>query len=186
MRIGPLLALLAALVAAGAPRAQGDDLAAARAALRSGDTVGAAVAVNRHLAQNPKDPRGRFLKGVILTEQGRTNEAFETFFVLTQDHPEYAEPYNNLAVIYAGRGEYARARELLETAIRVNPQYATAYENLGDVYARLASQAYEKAAKIDTANRAAHAKLALARDLTSYSPKPRPADAASAPPPRRN
>ena len=186
MRVAPILALLAALVASSATLAQGDDLVAARAALRSGDTVGAAVAVNRYLASNPKDPRGRFLKGVILAEQGRTNEAFETFFVLTQDHPEYAEPYNNLAVIYAGRGEYARARELLETAIRVNPQYATAHENLGDVYARLANQAYEKAAKLDAANRGTHVKLGLSRDLMNYSPKPRPADAASAPPPRRN
>jgi Flp pilus assembly protein TadD len=123
---------------------------------------------------------------VILTEQGRSHEAFDVFFVLTQDHPEFAEPYNNLAVIYAARGEYERARELLESAIRVNPEYATAYENLGDVYARLASQAYEKAAKLDVANRGAHVKLALARDLMNYAPKPRPADAASAPPPRRN
>ncbi len=186
MRIGPILALLAAMVAFSAPLAQVDELAAARAALRSGDTVAAAVAVDRHLARNPKDPRGRFFKGVILTEQGRASEAFDVFFGLTQDHPEFAEPYNNLAVIYAARGEYERARELLESAIRVNPGYATAHENLGDVYARLASQAYEKAAKLDADNRGAHVKLALARDLMNVSPKPRPADAASAPPPQRN
>ncbi len=186
MRIAPILALLVGMVASSATLAQVDELAAARAALRGGDTVAAEVAVDRHLARNPKDPRGRFLKGVILTEQGRASEAFDVFFVLTQDHPEFAEPYNNLAVIHAARGEYARARELLESAIRVNPEYATAYENLGDIHARLASQAYEKAAKLDAANRAAHVKLGLARDLTNVSPKPRPADAASAPPPRRN
>ena len=186
MRIAPIFALLAAMVASNATLAQVDGLAAARAALRSGDTVAAAAAVERHLALNPKDPRGRFLKGVILTEQNRSSEAFDVFFVLTQDHPEFAEPYNNLAVIYAARGQYERARELLESALRVNPEYATAYENLGDVYARLASQAYEKAAKLDAANRGAHVKLALARDLMNYSPQPRPADAASALPPRRN
>jgi Flp pilus assembly protein TadD len=186
MRIAVFSALVAAIVACAAALAQGDALAAARAALRGGDAAGAAAAVDRHLAQNPKDPRGRFLKGVILAEQGRTTEALDVFFALTQDHPEYAEPYNNLAVIYAARGEYARARELLEAAIRANPDYATAYENLGDLYARLASQAYETAAKLDTANRGASAKLALARDLMNYSPKPRAADAASAPPPRRN
>ncbi len=186
MRIAPILALLAGMVAASATLAQVDDLAAARAALRRGDTVAAAAAVNGYLAINPKDPRGRFLKGVVLTEQGRATEAFEVFFVLTQDYPEFAEPYNNLAVIYAARGEYERARELLESAIRVNPEYATAHENLGDLYARLASRAYEKAAKLDAANRGAHVKLGLARDLMNYSPKPRPADAASAPPPPRN
>ncbi|MGH8681737.1 MAG: tetratricopeptide repeat protein [Burkholderiales bacterium] len=186
MRIAPLLALLAGMVASSAPLAQVDELAVVRAALRSGDTVAAEVAVDRHLALNPKDPRGRFLKGVILAEQGRSDEARDAFFALTQDHPEFAEPYNNLAVLYAARGEYERARAMLESAIRVNPEYATAYENLGDVYARLASQAYEKAAKLDAANRGAHAKLALARDLLNFAPQPRPADAASAPPPRRN
>jgi Flp pilus assembly protein TadD len=187
MRVAPLLALLAGLVASGAPFAQGaDPLAGARAALRGGDPAAAAAAVDRHLAANPKDPRGRFLKGVILADQGRTNEAFDVFFALTQDHPEFAEPYNNLAVIYAARGAYERARELLETAVRVNPEYATAHENLGDVYARLANQAYEKAAKLDVANRGARAKLGLARDLMNTSPHPRPADAALAPPPRRN
>lgn len=186
MRIAPVLAFLAGMVASSAPLAQLDELAAARAALRSGDTVAATAAVDRHLALHPKDPRGRFLKGVIFAEQGRGDEALDLFLALTQDHPEFAEPYNNLAVIYAGRGEYARAKEMLESAIRVNPDYATAYENLGDLHARLASQAYEKAAKLDAANRGAHAKLALARDLMNFSPQPRPADAASAPPPRRN
>src|SRR3990172_1346880 len=151
-----------------------------------GRRIAAGAAVDRHLAQNPKDPRGRFLKGVILAEQGRASEAFDVFFGLTQDHPEFAEPYNNLAVIYAARGEYERARDMLQSAIRVKPDYATAYENLGDVYARLASQAYEKAAKLDSANRGVHVKLALSRDLMNVSPKPRAADAASAPPPRRN
>lgn len=187
MRIAPIFALLAGMLACGAPLAQGaDPLAAARAALRGGDSVAAAAAVERHLALNPQDPRGRFLKGVILADQGRTDEAFGLFLALTQDHPEFAEPYNNLAVIHAARGEYQRARELLETAIRVNPDYATAHENLGDLYARLANQAYANAAKLDVANRAARAKLGLARDLMNYSPQPRPADAALAPPPRRN
>jgi tetratricopeptide (TPR) repeat protein len=185
MRIAPIFALLAALAAGAAALGQTDELAAARAALRGGDTVGAALAVERHLALNPKDPRGRFLKGVILAEQGRSDEAFEVFLALTQDHPQLAEPYNNLAVIYAARGEYQRAREMLESAIRVNPEYATAYENLGDVHARLASQAYEKAAKLDAANRAARDKLALARDLVGIAAKPRPA-AAAANSPRQN
>lgn len=186
MRIAPLLAFLAAMAAGPAALAQADDLAAARAALRDGDTVGASVAINRHLALHPKDPKGRFFRGVVLAEQGRSNEAFDVFFALTQEHPEFAEPYNNLAVIYAARGEYERAREMLEAAIRANPDYATAYENLGDLHARLASRAYEKAAKLDAANRSAQAKLALARDLMNYSPRPRPADAASAAPTRRN
>ena len=178
MRIAHLLAILLLTLACVRAHAQADDLAAARTAVRAGDLAGAAAAVNRHLALKPNDERGRFLKGVILSEQGRTGEAFEVFFTLTQDHPELAEPYNNIAVIYASRGEYERAREALEAAIRANPDYARAYENLGDVHARLAARAYEKALQLDAANRTARAKLALARELpdaTSRRPPRRPA-----------
>jgi tetratricopeptide (TPR) repeat protein len=183
MRVAPVLALLVLSGALRAAPAQVDGLAAARAALRSGDLAAAAAAVDRHLADKPADERGRFLKGVILSEQGRTNEAFDVFFALTQDHPELAEPYNNIAVIYASRGEYDRARDALESAIRANPDYAVAYENLGDVHARLAVRAYEKSLSLDASNRTVRAKLALARELPAATPK-RPAAAPSPSPPR--
>ena len=121
--------------------------------------------VNRFLSSNPRDAKARFLKGVILTEQGKTKEAIEIFTKLTQDRPELPEPYNNLAVIYASQGQYEKARVALEQSIRTHPSYATAYENLGDVYAKLASQAYDKALQIDSSNTAAKNKLALVRDL---------------------
>ena len=121
--------------------------------------------VNRFLSGNPRDAKARFLKGVILTEQGKTKDAIEIFTKLTQDRPELPEPYNNLAVIYASQGQYEKARVALEQSIRTHPSYATAYENLGDVYAKLASQAYDKALQIDSSNTAAKNKLALVRDL---------------------
>lgn len=179
MRIAPIFPLIAAALIFGSCSVRADELAAARAALRDGDTVAAAVAVERFLAERPSDARGRFLRGVILNEQGRTSEAFDVFFVLTQDHPELPEPYNNLAVLYAARGEYERARAALEMAIRADPDYATAYENLGDVHARLAMRAYEQAARIEADSRSARAKLALARDLANYAPH-RAAGAAAA------
>ena len=174
MRPAPIVAaLLAALaIAVGAPvGAQLDDLREARAALRAGNPAGALAAVDKHLAAKPQDADGRFLRGVILTELARPDEAFQVFLVLTQDFPELPEPYNNLAVPYAARGEYERARASLEMAIRAKPDYATAYENLGDVYARLSSQAYEKAAQLDARNRNAAAKLALARELVGFAPQ---------------
>ena len=60
--------------------------------------------------------------------------------VLNEEAPRVAA-LADLAVLYAGRGEYEKARESLEMAIRTHPSYATAHENLGDVYAKLASQA---------------------------------------------
>jgi len=174
MRPAPIIAalLVALAFAVGAPvDAQLDDLREARAALRTGDAAGALAAVDKHLAAKPQDADGRFLRGVILTELARPDEAFQVFVVLTQDFPELPEPYNNVAVIYAARGEYERARANLEMAIRAKPYYATAYENLGDIYARLSSQAYEKAVQFDARNRNAAAKLALARELVGFAPQ---------------
>jgi len=151
-----------------------DELQEASKLLKAGQHKQALERVNKALAAKPGDPQARFLKGVILTEQGASKEAIEVFTKLTQDYPELPEPYNNLAVIYASQGQYDKARAALEQSIRTHPSYATAYENLGDVYAKLASQAYDKALQIDSSNTAAKNKLALVRDLVG-----RPAPAAS-------
>lgn len=124
-----------------------------------------------YLANRPNDAQMRFLKGLILTERNKTTEAITVFTKLTEDFPELPEPYNNLAVLYAGRGEYEKARESLEMAIRTHPSYATAHENLGDVYAKLASQSYDKALQLDGRNSTAQTKLSLVRNLIAGKPE---------------
>ncbi len=155
-----------------------DDVQDAAKLLKAGQHRQALERVNKALAAKPRDPQARFLKGLILTEQGNSKEAIEIFTKLTQDYPELPEPYNNLAVIYASQGQYDRARAALEQSIRTHPSYATAYENLGDVYAKLASQAYDKALQIDSSNAAAKNKLSLTRELVG---RPGPAVVAAAP-----
>lgn len=118
------------------------------------------------IAANPKDPQYRFLRGVVQTEQHKSDDAIATFSGLTQQYPELPEPYNNLAVLYAAQGQYDKARSALEMAIRTNPSYGVAYENLGDVYARLAAQAYQKAEQFGPADPAAtRTKLTLISHL---------------------
>jgi thioredoxin-like negative regulator of GroEL len=163
-------AVAAALVALAVP-ALGDDLQDATRLFKAGQPQQALERVNKALAAKPRDPQARFLKGLILAEQGNTKEASEIFLRLTQDYPELPEPYNNLAVIYAAQGQYDKARAALEQSIRTHPSYATAYENLGDVYAKLASQAYDKALQIDSANPGAKNKLALVRELVGGTPR---------------
>lgn len=149
---------------------QGDDFAQAVQLHSQGQFERALERVNAHLSSRPKDARGRFLKGVILTEQKKPGEAIEVFTELTFNYPELPEPYNNLAVLYAAQGEYDKARAALETAIRVYPSYAAAHENLGDIYAQMASQAYDKAAKLDRNNKTAPIKLTLVKELFSKFP----------------
>lgn len=121
--------------------------------------------VNGALAQQPKDAQGRFLKGLILTEQKKGTDAIQVFTGLTEDYPELPEPYNNLAVLYASQGNYDKAKAALELAIHTHPSYATAYENLGDIYAQLARRSYDKALQLDKANLTAQGKLSMVKDI---------------------
>jgi tetratricopeptide (TPR) repeat protein len=141
------------------------DYAEVNRLMRAGQFGEAIVKADQFLAGKPKDPQMRFLKGVILTEQGKPQDAITQFTKLIEDYPELPEPYNNLAVLQAGQGQFDKARAALEMAIRTNPSYATAHENLGDVYAKLASQAYSKALQLDSGNTGIQPKLGLIRDL---------------------
>ena len=123
--------------------------------------------VDAFLKAQPKDPQGRFLKGLLLTEQKRISDAIDVFTGLTQDYPELPEPYNNLAVLYASQGNYDKAKSALELAIHTHPSYATAHENLGDIYAQLASRAYDRALQLDKNNTTAQLKLSMVKDLFS-------------------
>ena len=153
--------------------AQSDELQEANQLFKQGQLDRALERINAHLAKNPKDARGRFLRGIIFTEQNKPNEAIKVFTELTQEFPELPEPYNNLAVLYASQGQYDKARNALEMAIRTHPSYATAHENLGDIYAKMASQAYDKALQLDKSNTTAQTKLNLIKDLFPAG-KPRP------------
>ncbi|MCZ8257896.1 MAG: tetratricopeptide repeat protein [Polaromonas sp.] len=170
----PLSAALRMLVVAAAlsvSAAHADDYADVSRLMRAGQFAEAMTKVDQYLAGKPRDPQMRFFKGVIQTETGKTNDAIATFTKITEDYPELPEPYNNMAVLYAGQSQFDKARAALEMAIRTNPSYATAHENLGDVYARLASQAYSKALQLDGGNPAVPPKLALIRTLFSADAK---------------
>lgn len=147
-----------------------DDYSDVSQLMRAGRLPEALNRADQYLASQPKDPQMRFLKGVIQRESGKTAEAIATFTHLTEDYPELPEPYNNLAVVYAGQSQFDKARAALEMAIRTNPSYATAHENLGDIYAKLASQAYNKALQLDNSNPAVPPKLALIKEIFG-SPK---------------
>jgi len=144
-----------------------DDYEDAVRLLKQGNSAAALKKADAAIAANKDDARPRFLKGLILAEQDKTAQAIEVFTSLTRDYPELPEPYNNLAVLYAAQGNYERARESLEMAIRTHPSYAVAHENLGDVYAKMASEAYDKALSLDRSNQTAQAKLSLIRELFS-------------------
>lgn len=148
--------------------------------------VPALAKIDAVLATDAKNPQARFLKGVVQTDQSETDAAIATFQALNQDYPELPEPYNNLAVIWAQRGEYDKARKSLEVALVTRPDYAIAHENLGDIYVRLAGSEYDRAIALDKTNKSAQSKLVLVRELFAVPPsstiakpaQPQPAPAA--------
>jgi tetratricopeptide (TPR) repeat protein len=163
-------ALLLLGLAIGSARADAlADIGRLQATGRAEQALGVA---ERALAAAPRSAPLRFARGVLLAELQRADEAIVTFRALSEDHPELAEPYNNLAVLLAARGELDAARNALEQALRAKPDYATAFENLGDIHAMLAARAYAQAAALDANNRSAPAKLQLARGV--WAPPRRP------------
>jgi tetratricopeptide (TPR) repeat protein len=170
----PLLILGAALLMAAQMQAgfAANSYEDASKLFKQGNYADALEKIDAVITTNPRDARARFLKGLILTEQGKPADAIKVFTSLTEDYPELPEPYNNLAVLYASQGQYDKARKSLEMAIRTHPSYAIAHENLGDVYAKMASEAYDKALQLDRSNAAAQTKLAMIKDLFSGSVVP--------------
>jgi tetratricopeptide (TPR) repeat protein len=166
-RLAAMVAASILGVAALAWAAPADDFREAQKLYGQGKVQPALDKVEVFLRAQPKDPQGRFLKGILLTELKRTDDAIKMFTGLTEDFPELPEPYNNLAVLYAQQGNYDKAKSALELAIHTHPSYATAHENLGDIYAQLASRAYDRALQLDKNNAAAQSKLALIKDLFS-------------------
>lgn len=121
--------------------------------------------LNTFLAAHPKDAQGRFLQGLILTETKKSEQAIAVFTQLSKDFPELPEPYNNLAVLYAEQGQFEKAQEALIQAVKAHPNYATAHENLGDIYAKMSSQSYARALKLNQGNTALINKLNKVKTL---------------------
>jgi len=142
------------------------------AAYRDGRIAEAMALTDAALLIDPRNPRLRFLKGVILTDTAQPGAASEIFRDMIRDFPELPEPYNNLAVIQAAAGDYEGARQSLEQSVLASPSYALARENLGDIYLQLAIRAYQEAGRLDAGNLSARRKLSIAREMFAKLPSP--------------
>lgn len=119
-----------------------DDL---HSAIDAGQYDAAARQAARYLEIHPGHRDARFLRARALAGQGHVEQAISAYEALVADFPARVEPANNLAVLYADKGEYEKARKWLEKALATQPAYAAAHHNLGDVYTTLAQLAYRKA-----------------------------------------
>ena len=148
-------------------KAYADTLRTARSDIDKKQYDTALASLDKLISAHPREPQARFMKGLALSDAGRREEAIGVFQALLADFPELPEPRNNLAVLYAQKGEFAQARDELELALRAAPDYAVAHENLADVYARLAADHYEKAVELDKKNKTAPGNLKIVREVNA-------------------
>lgn len=135
-----MLVFVAACLTATPLRA--DDLADIESLYHAGKVDEALAKADAIIAAQPRAAQVRFLKGVMLIEQKRVDDAIQVFTALTLDFPELADPYNNLAVLYASKGQLPSALVALQNALRNDPGNRVVQENLGDLYLILAQQAW--------------------------------------------
>lgn len=184
-----VLAAVLGIAAAGACAA--NTLDDAKAMLAAGDAAAAISTIDVYLQGNPKDLDARFIRGIALTRTGRGGEAIPVFTDLAKALPNAAEPYNNLAAIYAAKGDLVKAHAALENALIRNPNSMSGRLNLGDVYLALANIEYRRALALDASSDVARNRIAAiaefqggASDLVaqrSDSTKDQRADRAPAP-----
>ncbi len=131
------------------PSAFADRLDDARVLLDKGKHSRAMSKVNEYIKAQPNDPNGRFLKGFVLQRMGDIKGATKIYASLAKDFPALPEPHNNLAAIYAGKGDYESAKSSLLSALKTHPGYSKVYTNLSEIYAKEASEVYQKALGVD-------------------------------------
>lgn len=87
------------------------------------------------------DSASTLLKGMVLgdsyLEQGKTNEALESYNKVLERHPNYALALQNRAAIYFQKGAYMEAASDLTTRIEANPKDAEALEQRGTVFLKV-------------------------------------------------
>ena len=105
--------------------------------------------IGYYLKKKPRDAQWRYLKAVLYADRGlrlgdedQIFKSINIFERLTEEFPELAETYNNLAVLYISQNEGEKARQALDTAIVNRPNYILAYENLADLHIYFAKSIY--------------------------------------------
>jgi tetratricopeptide (TPR) repeat protein len=92
---------------------------------------------------------------------------FQISTLTTEQYPNYAEGFNDVAGYYADLGEWQKAREMVEKAHQINPESVGALVNLGNLSVEMkdfasARKYYEEALKLEpNGQHAQEAKQAL-------------------------
>lgn len=135
------------------PDAVGGAISLARIYRESGRTDEARTLLEDAAAAHPSTLAYVGL-GEILKEQGRPDEAIAYYRKAEQLDPQSPEPVFGMAILEAGRKNYAEAERLYARTLELNPVFVSARNNLGALYLEQgkleqAETEYRKAAELD-------------------------------------
>jgi protein O-mannosyl-transferase len=92
----------------------------------------------RKAAENsPHSSLAKLNYGVRLAEQGKLDQALETYQEGLRINPGEPKLHNNVGIIYARTGKRELAESEFKREIELNPRYSDAYFNLGVLYGEL-------------------------------------------------
>jgi FimV-like protein len=139
----------------------------ARAYAASGDRAKAHELINQVLSGNSKDAGAHLLKGQILWQEGRREEAFLAIRTATDIAPSSAEAQFELGRVYASRGDKQAAQTAFAEVVRLNPRATVAQLQLAMLQSQTrpneSVRLAEEASRTDPGS--LPARLALVRSL---------------------
>ena len=109
------------------------------------------------------------LKGLILSELGKNDEAKKVYQEALKLEPNLAEIYNNLGLLHLKSKKIEDAAVAFQEALKRNVNYTLAYVHLGKVLLEMekydeAMQVFQRALDIDPANQEAREAIALYKE----------------------
>jgi arylsulfatase A-like enzyme/Flp pilus assembly protein TadD len=97
----------------------------------SGDLAGAIATLEDIAERGVADQSVMVVLAGYLQEAGALQRSIELLEAVVAAHPDYADAYNSLGVVYSRGGRHDRAQAAFRKVLELDPTSATAYENLG-------------------------------------------------------
>jgi putative PEP-CTERM system TPR-repeat lipoprotein len=140
----------------------------ARAQAVSGNRAAANQLVEQMLAANKDDLDAQVLRGQLLFDEGKRDDALAAMKATVASHPASAEAHFLLGGLYAGRGDASAAEAEFREVLRINPRVTAAQVQLSRLQlsvgnASASLRTAEEAARTDPSN--LDARLTLVRSL---------------------
>jgi arylsulfatase A-like enzyme/Tfp pilus assembly protein PilF len=97
----------------------------------TGDLAGAIATLEDTVRRNIADQSVMVVLAGYLQESGAFDRAASLLEAVVGSHPDYADAYNSLGVVYSRLGRHADAQAAYRKVIELDPTSAKAYENIG-------------------------------------------------------